>query len=158
PLRRRGAPDELGRRRGAIAHAGARAEAARERGGRGRRRLAARRRRGHEDGERAHGHEEREGPPYLRHARSDGRRRRQARRDSMNPKRLSLAHLPPPIVRPSRLARAMGLDLWVKRDDMTGGAEAGNKIRKLELLLADAIEKGCDTVITCGGIQSNHAR
>jgi D-cysteine desulfhydrase len=73
-------------------------------------------------------------------------------------KKLALAHLPTPIQKPRRLADAMGIDLWVKRDDMTGGAEAGNKIRKLELLLADAMEQRADTVITCGGIQSNHAR
>jgi len=71
---------------------------------------------------------------------------------------LRLAHLPTPVQKPERLAQAMGLDLWVKRDDMTGGPEAGNKIRKLEFLLADAKAKGADTVITCGGIQSNHAR
>lgn len=76
----------------------------------------------------------------------------------MTRRRLSLGHLPTPLHQPSRLAHAMGLDLWLKRDDMTGGAEAGNKIRKLEFLLADALESGCDAVITCGGIQSNHAR
>lgn len=76
----------------------------------------------------------------------------------MTPRRQTLAHLPTPIVKPVRLARAIGLDLWVKRDDMTGGPEAGNKIRKLELLLADALDRGADTIITCGGIQSNHAR
>lgn len=73
-------------------------------------------------------------------------------------RRLSLAHLPTPIQRPRRLAAATGIDLWIKRDDMTGGAEAGNKIRKLELLLAEALSLESDTVITCGGIQSNHAR
>jgi len=73
-------------------------------------------------------------------------------------KRLHLAHLPTPIQKPERLAKAMGLDLWIKRDDMTAGAEAGNKVRKLEFLLAEAVERGADTVITCGGIQSNHAR
>jgi D-cysteine desulfhydrase len=52
----------------------------------------------------------------------------------------------------------LGVDLWVKRDDATGGAEAGNKVRKLEFLLADAIQRGSDVVLTCGGIQSNHAR
>ncbi len=72
--------------------------------------------------------------------------------------RLSLAHLPTPLVRPRHLADRLGIDLWVKRDDATGGAEAGNKVRKLEYLLADAITQGADTVITCGGIQSNHAR
>jgi len=72
--------------------------------------------------------------------------------------RLHLAHLPTPLVQPPRLADAMGIDLWIKRDDATGGAEAGNKIRKLEFLLADALERGADTLVTCGGIQSNHAR
>jgi D-cysteine desulfhydrase len=72
--------------------------------------------------------------------------------------RLALAHTPTPLVQPKRLAESLGIDLWVKRDDATGGAEAGNKIRKLELLLAHALAEGADTVITCGGIQSNHAR
>ncbi|HSO00498.1 MAG TPA: pyridoxal-phosphate dependent enzyme [Candidatus Nanopelagicales bacterium] len=71
---------------------------------------------------------------------------------------LGLAHLPTPLQRPRRLAEALGVDLYIKRDDMTGGAEAGNKIRKLELLLAEALAEGADTLITCGGIQSNHAR
>src|SRR6185295_10485435 len=48
--------------------------------------------------------------------------------------------------------------VWVKRDDMTSGAAAGNKIRKLELLMADALAKGAEAIITCGGLQSNHAR
>lgn len=73
-------------------------------------------------------------------------------------RRLPLAHLPTPIQRPRRLVEATGIDLWVKRDDMTGGAEAGNKIRKLEFLLAEALSLECDTVITCGGVQSNHSR
>ncbi|MBI4700654.1 MAG: pyridoxal-phosphate dependent enzyme [Deltaproteobacteria bacterium] len=73
-------------------------------------------------------------------------------------RRLRFAHLPTPLQQPRRLADALGIDLWVKRDDATGGPEAGNKVRKLELLLADALGHGCDTVITCGGIQSNHAR
>jgi D-cysteine desulfhydrase len=72
--------------------------------------------------------------------------------------RLALAHAPTPLVRPARLAKAAGVDLWVKRDDMTGGPEAGNKIRKLEFLLADAVAQKANVVITCGGIQSNHAR
>ncbi|MCC6523503.1 MAG: pyridoxal-phosphate dependent enzyme [Polyangiaceae bacterium] len=73
-------------------------------------------------------------------------------------KRLRLAHLPTPLVRPARLAERLGIELWVKRDDATGGAEGGNKVRKLELLLAAALEAHADTVVTCGGIQSNHAR
>lgn len=77
--------------------------------------------------------------------------------------RLALAHLPTPIVQPRRLVGAVGLadrgiELWVKRDDATGGAEAGNKIRKLELLLATALRERATVLVTCGGIQSNHAR
>jgi D-cysteine desulfhydrase len=52
----------------------------------------------------------------------------------------------------------IGTRVWVKRDDMSAGAEAGNKIRKLEFLLADAVERRCTHVLTCGGAQSNHAR
>jgi len=75
-----------------------------------------------------------------------------------NRRRLPLAHLPTPLQRPRRLVSALGIDLWIKRDDMTGGAEAGNKIRKLEWLLGEALSLECDTVVTCGGLQSNHAR
>ncbi|CAH1783589.1 unnamed protein product [Owenia fusiformis] len=46
----------------------------------------------------------------------------------------------------------------IKRDDMTGSTLSGNKVRKLEFLFADALERGCSHVITCGGIQSNHCR
>lgn len=73
-------------------------------------------------------------------------------------KPLSLGNLPTPLEQPLRLANKLGIDLWIKRDDMTAGPEAGNKIRKLDFLLADALDQGADTVITCGGIQSNHAR
>lgn len=51
-----------------------------------------------------------------------------------------------------------GPRIWVKRDDMTGSAVSGNKIRKLEFSLAKALDEGCDTIITCGGVQSNHCR
>jgi D-cysteine desulfhydrase len=74
------------------------------------------------------------------------------------PPRLPLAHLPTPLAREERLSSMLGVDLWVKRDDMTCGPEAGNKIRKLEFLLKDALDRGARRVITCGGIQSNHAR
>src|SRR5262245_27967255 len=52
----------------------------------------------------------------------------------------------------------VGTAVWIKRDDCTGGPEAGNKIRKLEYLLAGAAQQQANAVITCGGIQSNHAR
>ena len=51
-----------------------------------------------------------------------------------------------------------GPEIWVKRDDCTGLASGGNKARKLEHLMHDALAKGADTIITAGGIQSNHAR
>jgi D-cysteine desulfhydrase len=76
----------------------------------------------------------------------------------MRPRRLRLAHLPTPISEITRLREIIGCRVWVKRDDMTGGPEAGNKIRKLEYLLADALDLSAKTVITCGAVQSNHAR
>jgi 1-aminocyclopropane-1-carboxylate deaminase/D-cysteine desulfhydrase-like pyridoxal-dependent ACC family enzyme len=51
----------------------------------------------------------------------------------------------------------LGRNIFIKRDDLSGLALGGNKVRKLEFLLADALNKGCDTVITTGGAQSNHA-
>lgn len=51
-----------------------------------------------------------------------------------------------------------GVNIYIKRDDQTGFELSGNKIRKLDYTLYDAVKSGCDTVITCGGIQSNHAR
>ena len=75
----------------------------------------------------------------------------------MTPK-LSLANLPTPMWRHDALDEIVGCQVWVKRDDMTGGVETGNKVRKLEYLLADAQQQGADTVITCGGFQSNHCR
>jgi len=75
------------------------------------------------------------------------------------PPRLPLACLPTPIARLERLSRlAGGPELWIKRDDHTGIELSGNKVRKLEFVLPEALEAGCDTLVTCGGIQSNHAR
>lgn len=73
-------------------------------------------------------------------------------------KKLHLVHGPTPIHTNTALSRILECEVWLKRDDMTAGAEAGNKIRKLEYLLGDAITRDADTVITCGGTQSNHAR
>jgi D-cysteine desulfhydrase len=73
-------------------------------------------------------------------------------------RRLHLTHLPTPIERRPALDDLVGAEIWIKRDDATSGPEAGNKIRKLEFLLADALDRGAEVVITCGGIQSNHAR
>ncbi len=52
----------------------------------------------------------------------------------------------------------LGVDLWIKRDDLTGFALGGNKGRKLEYLLGEAIEQGADVVVTCGALQSNFIR
>jgi D-cysteine desulfhydrase len=57
-----------------------------------------------------------------------------------------------------RLSERYGVELYVKRDDLSGIALSGNKIRKLEFVLADALAQKTDTVITCGGAQSNHCR
>lgn len=72
--------------------------------------------------------------------------------------KISLANLPTPLLRYEALDALVGTRVWVKRDDMSAGPEAGNKIRKLEYLLADALARKARTVITCGGVQSNHAR
>ncbi|MEZ0227930.1 MAG: D-cysteine desulfhydrase family protein [Planctomycetota bacterium] len=76
------------------------------------------------------------------------------------PPRMDLARTPTPIERLERFEKSRGLpgELWVKRDDLTGLGLSGNKIRKLEFLLADARAKGATAVVTCGGVQSNHAR
>lgn len=74
------------------------------------------------------------------------------------PPRQPLAQLPTPIQRLPRLSERHGVELFVKRDDLTGFLTSGNKVRKLEFLVAEAIAQGCDTLVTCGALQSNHAR
>jgi D-cysteine desulfhydrase len=69
-----------------------------------------------------------------------------------------LCTLPTPLHRLDVLSRKLGAEVWIKRDDLTGFAMGGNKARKAEFLLADALRKGCDVVLTAGPIQSNHAR
>ncbi len=73
--------------------------------------------------------------------------------------RIFLAHLPTPLERLDRLTKELGgPEIWIKRDDCTGLSTGGNKTRKLEFLMAEAVAKGADTVITQGATQSNHAR
>ena len=74
------------------------------------------------------------------------------------PPRLDLANTPTPLKPVKRLGEKLGVELYIKRDDLTGAGLSGNKIRKLEFVLADALDCGADTVLTCGGAQSNHAR
>ncbi len=72
--------------------------------------------------------------------------------------RVRLAHLPTPLEPAPRLSEALGVEIWIKRDDCTGLAGGGNKTRKLEFLLGDALEQNADTLVTQGAVQSNHVR
>jgi D-cysteine desulfhydrase len=74
------------------------------------------------------------------------------------PKRISLAHLPTPIQRLERLSEDLGKEIYLKRDDYTGIEVSGNKVRKLEFAVQEALDQGAKMLITCGGLQSNHAR
>jgi L-cysteate sulfo-lyase len=75
------------------------------------------------------------------------------------PPRAQLGHFPTRIEKLERLSRHLGgPEIYVKRDDQTGLATGGNKARKLEFLLADALAQQCDHVVTLGGPQSNHVR
>ncbi len=73
--------------------------------------------------------------------------------------RVPLAHLPTRLEHLPRLSQELGgPDIWVKRDDCTGLATGGNKTRKLEFSMGEALEQGTDTIITVGAVQSNHVR
>ena len=71
--------------------------------------------------------------------------------------RICLAALPTPIQKLENISRLLGTNIYIKRDDLTGIGLGGNKVRKLEFLLADAKRKGAEIVFTTGGAQSNHA-
>ena len=75
--------------------------------------------------------------------------------------RVPLLFGPSPIHRLRRLSAELGgdVEIWAKREDCNSGiAFGGNKVRKLEYLVADAIAQGCDTLVSIGGVQSNHTR
>lgn len=73
--------------------------------------------------------------------------------------RVSLGFFPTPVEEMPRLSKVLGGPrLWIKRDDQTGLATGGNKTRKLEFSMAEALRQGADTVITIGAVQSNHCR
>jgi len=74
------------------------------------------------------------------------------------PRKIPLARAGTPLEPLPRTSAALGVEVLVKRDDLTGAELSGNKVRKLEFLLAEAVDQGADTVITCGGEQSNHCR
>lgn len=73
--------------------------------------------------------------------------------------RQHFAHLPTPLEPMTNLTKLLGgPNLYIKRDDCTGLATGGNKTRKLEFLVGDALAKGADTLVTFGAVQSNHVR
>jgi D-cysteine desulfhydrase len=72
--------------------------------------------------------------------------------------RVELALGPTPLLKLERLSAELGVELWVKRDDLTGLLESGNKIRKLEFLVGEALSQRADTLVTCGTLQSNCCR
>ena len=76
------------------------------------------------------------------------------------PRRVKLAQTPTPLQLLSRASDKWGQGhrIWMKRDDLTGCTLSGNKVRKLEFIAAHAIDNDYDTLITCGGLQSNHCR
>ena len=72
--------------------------------------------------------------------------------------RVFLAHLATPLEPMERLSKELGVEIWIKRDDCTGMSTGGNKTRKLEFLMAEALEQGADMVMTQGATQTNHGR
>ena len=72
--------------------------------------------------------------------------------------RTALATLPTPLVAAPRLSEAAGVEVWIKRDDLTGLLLGGNKARKLEFLCGEALARGADTLVTGGGAGSNHVQ
>jgi D-cysteine desulfhydrase len=75
-----------------------------------------------------------------------------------HPQRIELARTPTPVQELVTYSSELGVEILIKRDDLTGAALSGNKIRKLEYLFGEAHAQSADTVITCGGEQSNHCR
>lgn len=72
--------------------------------------------------------------------------------------RIPLSLIPTPCHRLNHISDTFGVEVFCKRDDLTGFGFGGNKSRKLEFLVAEALEHDCDTIVTCGGIQSNFCR
>ena len=70
---------------------------------------------------------------------------------------IPLGQFPTPMHRLENISRRLGTNVWIKRDDLSGVGLGGNKVRKLEFLLAEARARGAEVVMTTGGAQSNHA-
>ncbi len=77
---------------------------------------------------------------------------------NMIPKKISIANTPTPIHKLDRLSEVLKKNIFIKRDDFTGVEWSGNKVRKLEFSVREALDQNCSVLITCGGTQSNHAR
>ncbi|MFC1513629.1 1-aminocyclopropane-1-carboxylate deaminase/D-cysteine desulfhydrase [candidate division KSB1 bacterium] len=74
------------------------------------------------------------------------------------PSKYNFANTPTPIHKLEHLSSLLKKNICIKRDDLTGVLVTGNKIRKLEYVIQDAIDLKADTIVTCGGLQSNHVR
>src|SRR5260221_11902823 len=74
------------------------------------------------------------------------------------PPRVPLGQFPTPLEALPRLSAELGVEVLIKRDDLTGLALGGNKVRKLEMLLAEAVAGGADAGVTSGSVQSNPCR
>lgn len=72
--------------------------------------------------------------------------------------KINFLHLPTPLERLDNISDDLGINLYIKRDDLTPLAAGGNKLRKLEYLLKDAVDKGATLLLTVGGAQTNHGR
>ena len=76
----------------------------------------------------------------------------------IEPPRILLASLPTPLQLLERLSEELGVRIWLKRDDLTDAVATGNKIRKLEYTIGQALAESADVLVTWGGVQSNHCR
>lgn len=74
------------------------------------------------------------------------------------PDKIRLANIPTRIEKLEKISAEYKRNIYIKRDDLTGSEISGNKVRKLEYSIAEAIREGADTLITCGALQSNHCR
>ena len=72
--------------------------------------------------------------------------------------KVSFLNLPTPLDYLPRISKELGVEFYLKRDDLTGIGAGGNKLRKLEYLLKDALDKNADRLLTVGGVQTNHGR
>ena len=72
--------------------------------------------------------------------------------------KIQFLHTPTPLTRLARISEDLGIDLWLKRDDLTDFGTGGNKLRKLEYFIKDALDQGATMLLTVGGAQTNHGR